>query len=257
MISSCSEEKVESDKVSNSDALRSMNFLSKYSRNAIAEASELDSADIGLFCYFETENVLNTHVLPPGTRVGAFLIATNLDDIKSVSLNTDALKKTSPLIYPGYFYSPSNWTTDNHVYGAKSNWEVLLKDLNIPVNTDNQNPVYRVYLNSTDTFKISKPLEIRWNKDTINRTGNKVYISFTWYPSFKDTQYSKEYPGFSSEDSGIYLPSVATIKALNLPDFGVLQVNVLRYNTKLTNVLGKKIFIANMVEAHSSVYIGK
>ncbi len=255
MLISCENKQTEPEKINFPSVISKYEALSKYSMQRISEQADLKNAEVALISYLKTNNAINGQNIEPAIQSGALAVFSDLTTVKDVLLNSESLALTSPLIYPGYYYSGIKWNPVQMGYGLSANWSFSLSDQLFEINTTNQDSIYQVKLNVTDTFRFDKNLQINWTKSA--KSGNKVYISLKWYPSYSDENYYKDYPGFDSEDSGIYFADKAVLKSLNIPDYGILQVNVMRYNSVLQQKYGKNVFTTNLVESSSSVYIEK
>lgn len=255
LIISCSDDEVTPDKVELSTVIRQTEFLDKYSLQHITSSVELKEAEFALLTYIKTDNNINNHISQPAITSGALAIP--LDNLNTVSaiLENDSLKQTSPLIYPGFFFTPNSWSLDKHNYNAENLWQISYQDSFYEIPTKLQSSVYRVLLNVKDTVDLKQNLTITWSRALVPNSNDKVYVSFKWYPSFSDAKYYQDYPGFESTDTGIYTLSAQDIQAYKFPEYGVLQVNVIRYNKELVQVLGKKFFVANISASYSSAYI--
>ena len=252
---SCENEQFEPDKIILSTVIKDYEALSIYSMQKISEMSELQNADIALISYLNTDNVNNSQSVVPIVHSGALVVFSDLAKSKNVFINTDTLSITSPLIFPGYYYSGKKWKTANHGYSMDDKWNFVYVDQAFEINTQSQASLFPMNADVKDTFLFDKTLQINWTKSPT--TGNKVYVSFKWYPSYSDSKYSKDFPGFECEDTGIYLIDKSILNSLNTPNYGILQVNVMRYGTSLQQVNGRSIFITNAVESSTSFYIKK
>lgn len=257
LMMSCSDNSVVADKVELSSIISRTEFLDKYSLQQITASEELKVADFALITYIGTDNVMNNHITPPAISSGAFAIPTDNINTDLVLLANDTLSATSPLLYPGYFFTPKSWSLAKHNYGNNNLWQISYKGMYYDIPTKLQSSVYRVLLNTYDTIDLKQTLIIKWSPASIPNSNDKVYISFKWYPSFSDSKYFKDFPGFEVTDSGIFTPTIQDMQALSIPDYGILQVNVMRYNKELVQVLGKKFFVVNIAQSHSSMYIRK
>lgn len=255
MLISCDNEQVKPEKINLSMVIKNYEALSKYSIQKISEQTNLQNADIALISYLKTSNTINDQNIDPTLVSGGLAVFSDLTTAINVLLNSEHLTLTSPLIYPGYYYSGKAWNPLQMGYGQSANWSFSLSDQHYEINTTNQDSIWQIKLNVKDTFKFDRNLQINWTKSA--KPGSKVYISFRWYPSYSDENYYKDYPGFDSEDTGIYFADISLIKSLNIPDYGILQVNVMRYNSVLQQKYDKNVFTANLVESSSSVYIEK
>lgn len=254
---SCSDDPEQASKIELSSVINITEFLGKYSLQQITTSEELKDADFALITYFKTENTINTHVYPPVVTSGAFAIPVDKLKTNLAILADDTLKSTSPLLYPGYFLTSDTWSLEKHNYGIENVWQISDNGVHYNIPTKLQSSVYRVLLSNYDTMNLNQNLDIRWARASVPNPNNKVYISFKWYPSFNDTQAYKDFPGFETTDAGLYSLTIPNIQALNIPEYGVFQVNVMRYNKELVQVLGRKFFVVNIAESYSSVYIRK
>ena len=171
---------------------------------------------------------MNLHVTSPGLTAGAFAIAKYKDNVTSILLNDSALTMTSPLVFPGYFFT-------EHLPGLKFSspldWTVNCKDASYTASSVSADSLYRVSVGTKDSVSLTASITINWTKSYSEHTSAtpKVYISLIWYPSFSDSDYGTPLGGFFSGDTGIYMTSKDFLSTLNIPDYGILQVNVCRY----------------------------
>ena len=255
MLIACQNEQVTPEKISIPSVVSKYKALNKYSMQIISQLTDLQNADFALISYLNTDNVINAHNLQPVLNSGALAVFSHFEKAKLSILNNDTMEVTSPFIFPGYYFNGDAWHKENHGYSISTNWLISYSDQIFEINTQYQEPLYEVKLDAQETYYFDKSLRINWNKST--QSGNKVYISFKWYPSYSDEAFYTEFPGFDTDDSGMYLADVNILKSLKIPDYGILQVNVMRYNTSLLQKYGSNVFIANLVESSISVNIEK
>lgn len=252
---SCSDDKTVTDsKIDASKVIEESGVLSTSSRQLLANEVRKNDADFVLFTYFNTDETLNSHVLAPFTSGGAFGISCDKDLTTEISLNDVALTATSPLVFPGYYYSEA-WDLSKNYYSLPAAWKITHAAQTLEINSKFQDSIYRVTISNikNDSISTSKSLYINWTKS--ENADNSTYISFDCYPTFSDAEFAKSYGCVKSEDTGLYMTELSYLSSLDLPKYGVLQVNVLRYNTEIETIGNYKILILNAAESSVCLYL--
>lgn len=234
-------------------------ILSSQSLKAIASDTALKNADFALITYLRTDRNMNLHLTAPGLVSGAYAAAKYFDEVTSINLNNQVLTMTSPLVFPGYFYTESNLDADTNYYSKPALWTVNCKNkTNYGLSSYFADSLYRVSIGTKDSIALNRSMTINWTKpySSVSSSVNsrKIYISLVWYPSFSDADYGKELGGFFSGDTGIYLTAMDYLSSLNIPNYGILQVNVCRYSIK-KEYSDKKFVFIDAAETPVCLYI--
>lgn len=257
VLISCSPTEPQNTAVDFPTALKTNNIIPGIIAQKLLASADFKQEDLALITYLNTRDVSNISLVEPIVNPKALAIAKYQEKIGNILLNGDTLLASSPLIFPGYFTS-FNWSTARHNYYLDANWNINYSIKNFIVKSQYQAPIYKISIDGDDTIRPNQQILVRWNKGYINEnTKNKVYIYFKWYPSYLETNNPKEFIGYDADDTGILAMPYSKLKELGVPQYGIFQVNVIRYNLEKIELEGYKIIVANIVESSVSTNIKK
>jgi len=233
-------------------------LLSYYEISTIASEDGLQNAEAALLIHISSDYLKNKQQQSKGSYSKAVAVFHNINSVKSLVLENVALEKSSPLIYPPYFYLNENWDTlKKYTFLSKLDWAVNYNSV------ENHNfedsflaKLSPMSLSCEDTLNFETGADLTWSSENAD-TNSKLLLSFRWMPSYLDSKSTIYLPGFQIEDTGSFKLSPQILSQLNVPNYGVLYTVLTRYSIKPNISNGKKFVLISVSDLGITTFLKK